>query len=265
MQKNKKRVVTLVLISINVCLWLSCSSNTATSKESSLESSIIDKTSENVFWNTKAYDTAITHSTLDIIYVEKLLDQTNGKKRVDNFHSLLKIKTNDLQYHSKLYNVKQLNDAHFVISQKKDYSDARNFNLLVQTNDSAIIKYFVVNDFMISDIKQDGTAWIILLSDFYQSNRHWRSEQQIQIVKLDSEFEELWRYAKNIDLPLSEKSLSINKDNYTFNIEVITGCHICYSLAELVLSKDGGFVSLKSIGGEADEQLTDDELIQIFN
>jgi len=149
--------------------------------------------------------------------------------------------------------------------QKKNYAEARNFNVLLFVNDSLVVNYYVFNDFMISDIQKDGNKWILLLSDFYQSNEYWRSEQQIKIVQLDSTLQTVWEYNKNISVPLSGQKIKINQDNYSFTIEVITGCHICYSLAELVLSKEGKFSGLKSIGSANASKLSDEQLHKLFD
>jgi hypothetical protein len=203
-------------------------------------------------------------SPLDTILGEKVLNTETGEKRVDNFKSLLNIKKQELQFESSLYSIKKINSNHFILSQKKNYSEARNFNILIKTDDSIVKSYFVINDFQISDIKQDSTNWILLLSDFYQTNTYWKSRQQIKIIKLDSNFKQLWDFSKNSSTPLSGQSLKVNTDNYSFNVEVIIGCHICYTLAQILLSKDGEFLSVKSIGKQNAEALSEKELNLIF-
>lgn len=207
----------------------------------------------------------IQTSPLDTILGEKILNAETGEKRKDNFESLLNMKKQVLQIESSLYNIKQIDANHFILSQKKDYAEARNFNILIKTDDSIVKSYYVTNDFHISDIKQDSANWIILLSDFYQTNTYWKSEQQIKIIKLDSDFNLLWNFSKNSSTPLSGQSLEVNTHNYSFNVEVITGCHICYSLAQILLSKDGAFLSVKTIGAQNSKVLSDEELNLIFN
>jgi hypothetical protein len=207
---------------------------------------------------------SIQKSPLDTILGDKILNVETGKLRKDNFKSLLKIRKDQLKIKSALYNLKQLDHHHFVLSQKQKYTDARNFSILVKTNDSFISDYVVFNDFLISDVKRDAASWILLLSDFHQTNNYWKSEQQIKIVKLDSRLKELWSFSKNSAFPLACQSLTINPDNYSFKIEVITSCHICFSLAELLLTKDGQFSSVRTIGTQNSYKLTDEELQQIF-
>jgi|SRR5690554_1039052 len=205
-------------------------------------------------------------SPLDTILGEKILNAETGEKRKDNFEGLLNIKKQELQIESSLYSIKQIEANHFILSQNKNYSEARNFNILIKTDDSIVKSYYVVNDFHISDIKLDSANWILLLSDFYQTNTYWKSEQQIKIIKLDSDYNQIWHFSKNSSTPLSGQSLKVNADNYTFDIEVITGCHICYTLAQVVLSKDGRFLSVKSIGKQrSSQELSDAELNLIFN
>lgn len=248
-------------------LLASCINNTKTTNPT-IEDSDYEVSLHSDLGNNKIQEEHEDHeapSPLDTILGEKILDRTTRKKRNDNFYSLLKIRTKDLQYYSTLYNVKRLDANHFVLTQKKDYAEARNFNILLRANDSMVTNYFVFNDFSISDIKQDEKNWIVLLSDFYQSNEYWQSEQQIKIIKLDSNLREIWQYNKNASIPLSGKKIRVAQDNYEFEIEVITGCHICYSLAELTLSKDGRFLALKSIGSENADRLSETELHEIFN
>jgi hypothetical protein len=206
----------------------------------------------------------IQTSPLDTILGEKILNAETGEKRKDNFESLLNMKKQVFQIESSLYNIKQIDANHFILSQKKDYAEARNFNILIKTDDSIVKSYYVTNDFHISDIKQDSGNWILLLSDFYQTNTYWKSKQQIKIIKLDSDFNQVWIFSKNSSTPLSGQSLKVNTDNYTFDIEVITGCHICFSLARLVLTKDGKFIDVKSIGNQNSQELSDAELNSIF-
>lgn len=204
-------------------------------------------------------------SPLDTILGEKILNVETGEKRDDNFTSLLSLKKHQLQIESALYNIKQLDSNHFVLSQKKDYAEVRNFNILIKTDDSNVVSYLVFNDLLISDIKQDSTNWILLLSDLYQTNKYWKSEQQIKIIKLDSNFNQVWHFTKNSSGPLFGQSVEVNSNTYSFNIEVITGCSICFTLAQLVLSKDGQVLSVKSIGRQNSQALSDAQLNLIFN
>lgn len=203
-------------------------------------------------------------SPLDTIVGEKIINTETGEKRKDNFKSLLKIKKQALQTESSLYNVMKIDRNHFVLSQRKNYAQARNFNILIETNDSIVKSYLVINDFQISDLKQDSTDWILLLSDFYQTNTYWKSERQIKIIKLDKDFNQLWDFSKNSSTPLSGQSLKVNPDNYSINVEVIRGCHMCFTLAQIVLSKNGELLSVKSIGSQNSEALSDAELNLIF-
>lgn len=208
---------------------------------------------------------SIQTSPLDTILGEKILNIETGEKRNDNFKSLLNIKKHHLQIESALYNLIQLDPNHFVLSPKKNYSEARNFSILIKTDDSIVKSYFVINDFRVSDIKQDSINWILLLSDLYQANKYWKSEQQIKIIKLDSNFNQVWNFSKTSSTTVFGQSIKVNPDNYSFNIEVITGCDICFTLANLVLSKDGHFVTVKSIGKQNSQELSDAELKLIFN
>lgn len=206
----------------------------------------------------------ICTSPLDTILGEKILNAETGEIRKDNFKSLLNIKKQELQINSSIYNLKQIDANYFILSQKKNYAEARNFNILIKTDDTIVKSYYVINDFHISDIKKDSANWILLLSDFNQTNTYWKSEQQIKIIKLDADLNHVWNFSKNSSNPLSGQSLKVNTHNYSINVEVITGCHICYSLAQILLSKDGAFLSVKSIDSQNSEALSDADLNLIF-
>jgi hypothetical protein len=182
-----------------------------------------------------------------------------------NFESLIGIKKDQLQFETELYNINKVDSNHFILNQKKSYSDARNFNILIKTDDIKITDYIVFNDFSITDIKRDSTHWILLLSDINQTNKYWESEQQIQFLKLDNAFKELWKFITNINTPLNGRSIKINESNYAFTIEVITGCQICFVIAEVVLTKSGEFMSVRSIGRQNSSEIPETELQRLFD
>jgi len=171
-------------------------------------------------------------SPLDTILGDKIIIEYAQEIRHDNFPGLLTLRKEHLQIESSIYDINPLDENHFVISQKQSYSEARNFNILVKTNAEQIVDYVVFNDFAISDVASDSSNWILLLSDINQTSAHWKSEQQIKVVRLDSAFNEKWNYTCNSVLPLSGQSLNVHPDYYAFQVEVITGCSICYTLAE---------------------------------
>ena len=82
---------------------------------------------------------------------------------------------------------------------------------------------------------------------------------------IDSNFNEIWSFTRNSTRPLSGRTLKVNHENYSFDIEVITSCHICYTFVRLVLTKHGQFSSVVSIGKENSSLLDDEELHTIFN
>jgi hypothetical protein len=201
---------------------------------------------------------------LDSIYGDKKIENETTI-RENNFDNLIGLDKNLLLSNSSNYNVQKLDSNHFVIRQKNNYSDARTFNILLKTDSVKIVDFTVFNDFSISDIKLEDTNWIILLSDFDQNNKFWVSEQQIKIVKLDENLNEVWSYLNNQKIAFNGNSIVIKDDGYEFNIEIMTGCHICVINASILLSKEGDFLSVKKIGVQNSADISDSELQKLFN
>lgn len=197
---------------------------------------------------------------LDSIFGEKILNEKTGEIRKDNFNALYRLKKEQLSVKSKIYDINKLSDNLFLVSQKKNYEKARNFNLLLTTNKFNVSKFLVINDFDIVDVKRDSIHWILLLSDFDQHNKYWKSEQQIKVLKLDENLNEIWSLTRNSNYPLSGESLRIFNNKYSLKVQLITGCSICYTVAELVLTKNGEVTSVKSIGHQNSTALSDAQL-----
>lgn len=241
---TKKTVLTFGIVFIYV-LFSSCENET---KSMSKNQNIVKKISQ-----------------LDTILGDKVLNVEADEIRGNNFESLIGIEKSQLLLESELYNIEKFDENHFIIRQKKEYLRARKFDLLLKTNDNEVIDFIAFNDFSISDLKRDSTSWIVLTSDFYQTNIYWKSKQQIRISKLDSDLNEVWSYSrKSNNYLLRGSKVSINQDNYAFEIEVITGCHICFVVAELVLSKDGKFQSVKALRRENSLGVEKEELLEVF-
>ena len=119
---------------------------------------------------------------------------------------------------------------------------------LLKTDETKVVDYIAFNDFTISDIKRDSTDWIVLLSDFNQNNAYWKSKQQIQVIKLDMNLNQIWKYVSDSDqYPLNGLDIKVGENKYLFKAEIITGCHICLVVAQVELSKDGTFKSVQHI------------------
>lgn len=205
-------------------------------------------------------------SPLDTILGDKVLNAETGEIRTNNFVNLIGITTKQLELESELYGIEKIDQNHFIIKQKKRYSEARQFDILLKTNENEVTDFIAFNDFLVSDLKRDSLSWILLLSDFHQTNNYWKSKQQIRALKLDSDFNEVWNYTRSSNnFPLNGKTVSIGRDNYSLVIEVITGCHICLVVTEVLLSKSGEFQSVQAITNYNSEGISEEELLKLFN
>lgn len=201
---------------------------------------------------------------IDTILGDKVLSAEKEQFRYDNFSSLLFLEEKHLNLPSELYVIEKLDSNTYSLKQKTSYSEARNFSMLISKHLGKIKQYHIFNDFLIGDIQKDKDYWIVLLSDYDQHNTFWRSNQQIQVVKMDSDFKELWRYSINDETPLLGGKIRISSDNYYAIIEVITGCHMCYVEAELTLTKQGELLSIEQIGTVNSQRMDDEELRAII-
>lgn len=202
---------------------------------------------------------------IDTIVGDKILHQSTGKIRSNNFSSLIGLDKKYLQRPSLLYEAKEIYPNYFILRQKKNYSLARHFNMLIATDEQKITKFLAFEDFTVVDIKRDSSSWIVLLSDFNQTNAHWKSKQQIRIEKIDADFQKVWEYRRRNDIHLLNGREIISASNeYLFSIEVITGCHICYELVELRLDKNGNFLSVHKLHNHNSSDVDSETLKKIF-
>jgi hypothetical protein len=201
---------------------------------------------------------------LDTILGDKVLNAEKEQFRYDNFSSLLFLEEKHLNLPSELYVIENLDSNTYRLKQKTSYSEARNFSMLISTHLGKIKQYHIFNDFLIGDIQKDKDYWLVLLSDYDQHNTFWRSNQQIHIVKMDFNFNEIWRYSINEETPFLGGKIRISNDKYYAIIEVITGCHMCYVEAELTLTKQGELLSIEQIGKVNSAWMDDEELRAII-
>jgi len=205
-----------------------------------------------------------TSNELDSIFGDKVIDIERNRIRKNNFENLIGIASDLLCRESVLYNVINESNNYYLLKQKKGYSDARHFNAILKTDNDTVIDFFVFNDFSIIDIVQDGDELLILCDDWDNYNSYWKSKQQVFIIKLDKNFNELWKYQIDNSSNLQAVGIRAGKESYFYEINVITGCHICYSIAELELSNNGKYKSVKEIGLHNSSSINPEKLIEIF-
>ncbi len=200
---------------------------------------------------------------LDTILGDKAVD--NKITRQDNFKCLTDLDKKWLFQKSEHYLIQQIDTNLFLLKQKKNYIDARNFSALIQTKSSKMYLYKVFNDFIITDVKKDTENWIVLLSDFDNRNDFWKSKQQISVLKLDNQLNEIWKYnAESINYPLVGRKLTVNKKAYSILVDVITGCHICLVYAYIEMSKEGKVILVKQTGSTNSGYISDNTLQKLF-
>lgn len=203
-------------------------------------------------------------NSLDKIIGDKIIGEDSI--RPNNFQTLIGLSKSDLLMGSKNYIVRKIDDDLFLIGQNKKYSYARHFNLLVETHNDTVKDYIVFNDFSIIDVKKDSSNLIILLSDWENSNKYWKSQQQIQIKQFDSGFRENWsiNYTNNT-YPLHAEGFDIQDSVYVFDVQIMTICHACYSQVKLYLSKTGDFITVNQVGNINSHPLNQTTLSELFN
>jgi len=192
---------------------------------------------------------------LDSILGDKIINISTGKIRPNNFYRLKEINVKSLLEKSYLYNVHPITKNFYLLKQNKSYSEARHFNIILKTNNKNVTDYYILNDLSVKDILPSENHFIILCDDFENNNSHWKSKQELQILKIDKNFKEIWQYKRNDYFPFEAENSRIGKNSSFHRINVITGCHICYMIVELELSNEGKFKSLSKIGTHNSEDI----------
>lgn len=186
---------------------------------------------------------------LDDILGDKILDINTHKIRNNNFELLKQLKVESLEEASTLYKVESLSENYFLLKQIKTYSEARNFSMVLKTDGKFVIDYYVLNDFFVRDVIQDKKQFILLCDDFGNYNIYWRTSFTAKIINIDKNLHEIWKYEIHYkDYPLKAESSRKTEKSSLHTINVIDGCHMCYSIAELELSNNGKFKSVKEVG-----------------
>lgn len=208
-----------------------------------------------------------THSTnpLDQILGDKWI--SNDSIRKNNFENLIGLPKSVLLAKSKLYSVTKVNDEVFLMRQNKSYSEARNFDLLLQIRNDSVCTFKAIEDFSIIDIKKDNSDWILLLSDWDNTSADWESKQQIEIKKIDKNFEDVWtKLYKGNTYHLNAERIDEITDHYNFTLKFIAVCHECFIRVNLRLTKEGKFVLVENLGQvNTTHQINQEELEAFFS
>lgn len=171
----------------------------------------------------------------------------------------------DIPKVSELYRKESITENIFLLKQKKKYSEARLFNLLIKSNGDKIQKFLTINDFEVSSFDVNNDFILLGLSDFDNANTYWSSEQQIWIMLLNHNLEEVWSYRKNSEELLFVDDVTLLKNGVSFKVGIIDGCHMCYNVAELLIDHQGKFHSAKHFESvNATEKISDERIMSIF-
>ena len=105
------------------------------------------------------------------------------------------------------------------------------------------------NDFQIIHQASDADGLFILLGNFGNYNRFWKTSNEIQLIRLDNNLNELWSYQPNANLfPLEAKEITIENDTINVTVNVITGCHVCFNKFELKIDHQGNCLTAVETG-----------------
>ena len=185
---------------------------------------------------------------LDLILGDKMIDEKTKAIRSNNFENLLALTRFDLEKHSELYSLKNLADDFTLLTQKKTYSEARNFDIILKLEKESVSKYFVLNDSRIEGEYQDSSTLYILTGDIENHNVYWKTENKICLLKFDDQLNQFSKYTAKSNLyPLEAVSLRNENNQLIATVEVITGCHICTNTFELKFNETGNCTSAVEI------------------
>ncbi len=179
-------------------------------------------------------------NALDTILGDKYIDNSTTNFRPNNFQSLTEIQVNHLLKPSKIYNIKKIDDGLFLLQQKKSYTGARLFNILLTVDDDTIKDYFVLNDFKISDYRYNKNELFLLCSNLNNTNLYWNTKNEVKILKINSALEEIWIYsAKDKTSMLDATELKVEDEKIIVLVHVIRASHISYNIIEVEIDNNG--------------------------
>lgn len=210
-------------------------------------------------------------SPLDTILSDKIANDFMHVTRSNNFHSLLGMNRRVFLRPSKIYKIILLNSAYAAIVPKNHFTHARNTSVIVAFDQSGeVVNYFILNDYNIQDVSYHRDGIAVVATDYENCNEFWKRKYNVQAIHLDGQLNERFTYEtaswEATDLPFyAEASLCNEPDRFTFRTGVITACHICYTVVEVVLNDRGECIDVLGNQGSArSRSLTQEELKRVF-
>ncbi|MBI1286951.1 MAG: hypothetical protein GC178_05170 [Flavobacteriales bacterium] len=188
--------------------------------------------------------TAKTTNPLDLILGDKLLELGSGEIRENNFQDVLTLSKQNLSDSSSLYDVYTEDSVFYFVNQRKMYSAARLFSMVLKVEGQNVAKFRAVDDFKVADMSSDTKGVTVLFGNFGFYGEHWKTDNEVQLVRFDNNLNEVWRYTP-ISSRFPMEGLKIfSQDGYTSVwINLITGCHICVNTYEVKVDSLGKCIS----------------------
>jgi hypothetical protein len=189
-----------------------------------------------------------SNNPLDSIVGEKLVDESSGAIRKDNFSDFLDISKQNLIQKTKLFDVSKISSHFYSINQSKTYKTARSFSVILKIKNDSICKYYVKNDFQIIDHIKHSKGLTSLFGNFGNYSRHWKTNNEIELIRFDNNLNQLWVYAPSSNkFPLEAIEVEDRGDFVRAEIDVVTGCHECTNTFELRIDSLGNCFSAVEI------------------
>jgi hypothetical protein len=191
----------------------------------------------------------VGENDLDKILGDKLLDVKTGKIRDNNFMDLIGMETHCLAIPSKLYEVEKITEDLYLLKQRKTYTNARRFSILLETNEGQVIQYESLDDWDVVQFASKEGNIVLLCHNFDYYDDYWiRNQNAMTIMEYDNTLQKQWQYEpNNKSLLIEGLGLEVFSNKIKATINIITGCHICTNEIELELDEKGNCKQAKEI------------------
>lgn len=180
---------------------------------------------------------------VDLIFSDKLINESTGEIRENNFSDFNKLLKTDLESKSKLYDIDKLSKNLFVLNQVKLYTHARSFSSIIKTSEHKVITYYLFDDYKIIKCLYNESGIFILLGNFGLNNEYWGTNNSIKLIHFDNDLNEIWNYSSNKNkFSIEPITMALKKDYIFLKVKLITGCHMCYNTYQINIDYLGNFV-----------------------
>lgn len=210
--------------------------------------------------------TAKTTNPLDLIWGDKFLELGSGEIRENNFQDVLTLLKQNLSDSSSLYDVSTEDSVFFFVNQRKMYSAARLFSLVLKVQGQNVAKFRAVNDFEIVDMSSDTKGVTVLFGNFGFYGEHWKTDNEVRLVRFDNNLNEVWRYTPISNrFPLEALKIFSQDGCTSVWINLITGCHICVNKYEVKIDGLGTCISAIEVSrNNSDVTISDSMIDEVF-